>query len=598
MYRARLLGSVLILVSAVAFGTGGTVSRLALDQGLGTLAWVTWRAVFGGIIVGGILVWAVATGRNRMPPRGMVSRADHLVLLGVAFGSMLVNLLMFTAFSRTTIALAMICFYSYPLLVTLGAVRIFGETIDRTRAAALVMGSVGLFLVLAPSLVGGGVVVDPIGIALALIASAIQATCLLGVGRGFGPVPTVYPATVLLAFSGVSYVIIALVVGQFGAVVSQAVAPAVIPYLVFGTLVGAVMPTLANLAGVRRVGAGRAAILMMLEAVVGVTLAVLFLGEHPSIWQGIGGAAVLAAGALLQMPRADERLVIEAAKLRPETVSGTFGTRPTALRMPILKILAPAPGHMEVSSTLQQTRSDARPQSGLPGSRLGHPIPAGDEGAAQGDAAARRQAGDPVRGRGGGRRRHRAGHHRHEQPEAGHRGPLRHLLRAGAPARGRRATSRCCAGPADRRPGADQLRPPEGAARPRARRADGQGAGRPRAVRGDPVGRCREVGAAVHRRSSSMRTGDPLVGGGGHGGPPTRTLPATVSSTRSRRRDSGDPRLYKVRGAWSRSRTRHAPPATWRSSAGTSSRRRSSRSSSRHRAAPAARSSSPMRSRR
>ena len=60
----------------------------------------------------------------------------------------------------------------------------------------------------------------------------------------------------------------------------------------------------------------------------------------------------------------------------------------------------------------------------------------GHQGAAEGDAAARRQADHPVRGRGGRRRRDRAGHHRHLQPEAGDRGPLRPLLRARAPARG------------------------------------------------------------------------------------------------------------------------------------------------------------------
>ena len=81
-------------------------------------------------------------------------------------------------------------------------------------------------------------------------------------------------------------------------------------------------------------------------------------------------------------------------------------------------------------------RFDARPQSRLPGRRLGHAVPARHEGAAQGDAAARGQAGHPVRRRGGGRGRHRAGHHRHLVPEAGDRGPLRPQLRARAPARG------------------------------------------------------------------------------------------------------------------------------------------------------------------
>ena len=42
-------------------------------------------------------------------------------------------------------------------------------------------------------------------------------------------------------------------------------------------------------------------------------------------------------------------------------------------------------------------RFDARPKGCVPGCRLGHPLPPGDEGTAQGDAAARRQADHPVR---------------------------------------------------------------------------------------------------------------------------------------------------------------------------------------------------------
>ena len=59
-----------------------------------------------------------------------------------------------------------------------------------------------------------------------------------------------------------------------------------------------------------------------------------------------------------------------------------------------------------------------------------HPFPAGDEEPAQGDAARRRQAVDPVRRRGGGAgRSHRHPHH-HRSGQAGDRGPLRPQLRA------------------------------------------------------------------------------------------------------------------------------------------------------------------------
>ncbi len=83
-------------------------------------------------------------------------------------------------------------------------------------------------------------------------------------------------------------------------------------------------------------------------------------------------------------------------------------------------------------------------QGGHPRRRDGNPVPSGHEGDAEGDAAGRRQAGDPVRGGGGGRRRpHRRAHdHRPQQDRA--REPLRPGGRAGgaAAAQGRHRPSR------------------------------------------------------------------------------------------------------------------------------------------------------------
>jgi drug/metabolite transporter (DMT)-like permease len=210
-----------------------------------------------------------------------------------------------------TIALTMICFYTYPGLVALGAVRFFGDQLDRTRLGALALGSVGLVLVLAPSLVAQGVTADPLGVAMACAASVIQAACVLGVARGFGPVPMVFTGTVLLAFGGVCYVAIAFLTGQLGALVPASPGPSVGLYLALGIVIGAALPTLANLGGIRRVGPSQAAILMMLEVVVGTTMAILFLGERPSILQVVGGVAVLAAGVVLQLPRPGVRLVAQ-----------------------------------------------------------------------------------------------------------------------------------------------------------------------------------------------------------------------------------------------------------------------------------------------
>jgi drug/metabolite transporter (DMT)-like permease len=308
-----LLGPALILFSAIGFASAGTTSRLAADNGLSTISFITWRSTVGGIAVAIAFGLVLALGRMRMPRLNELSRSDRTSLALVAIGSTLVNLAMFIAFSRTTIALAMICFYTYPGLVTLGAVRFFGEPLDRMRAGALAVASLGLVVVLAPSLLQNGLVVDPLGIVLALVASVFQAGCVLLAGRGFGAVAPLLSSAVLILVSAVVYIGIAALTGQFGTLAEPFQDASLWPFILLGGIVGAALPSVANLTGILIIGAARTAILMMLEAVVGVILAVLFLGEHPSPFQVVGGAAVLAAGAVLQLPRRGERLLVESA---------------------------------------------------------------------------------------------------------------------------------------------------------------------------------------------------------------------------------------------------------------------------------------------
>ena len=80
-------------------------------------------------------------------------------------------------------------------------------------------------------------------------------------------------------------------------------------------LTGAAIPTTLFVAGIGLVGPSRAAILMTIEPLVGVTLAVALLGERPSILQVIGGAMVIAAAAVLQV--APRRSVDVEAEIRP-----------------------------------------------------------------------------------------------------------------------------------------------------------------------------------------------------------------------------------------------------------------------------------------
>ena len=55
------------------------------------------------------------------------------------------------------------------------------------------------------------------------------------------------------------------------------------------------------LTGIGLIGPSRAAILMTIEPLVGVTIAALLLGERPTPIQVVGGVAVLAAAIILQV---------------------------------------------------------------------------------------------------------------------------------------------------------------------------------------------------------------------------------------------------------------------------------------------------------
>ena len=123
-------------------------------------------------------------------------------------------------------------------------------------------------------------------------------------------------------------------------------------------------------------------------------------------------------------------------------------------------------------------RSAARVQGGgfhdhrksrLSRRRARNAVSAGDQGLPEGDAPARRQAADPVRGRGGAP----VGDHRRDlrdRPrQARHRGPLRHHLRARAHPRQEGQPQAARGGPQDHPAGELLLRAPGRAARPRPR---------------------------------------------------------------------------------------------------------------------------------
>lgn len=298
-HRAGLLGAILVVIGAALFGTLGIASRFAYDLGVQPFAFVAWRAGVGAV---GIALALLATVGPRAVWRnleGAGRRALVTLALGVLLGASL-NLAMFLAFDRTTIALALLGFYTYPAMVA-GASGLLGrEPIDSGRVVALALALAGMIAVVLGGLgTTEAVRVDALGIALGLAAAGFQATFVL-TSRGFAAVRADVAMGTILAGSALVAAVVSIAASGTAALLQPLGHPPVLLLLAVVGLFAAALPSVLFLTGIRWIGGVRTGILMLFEPVVGVVLAAVLLGERLQPLQVAGGATILLAALIVQ----------------------------------------------------------------------------------------------------------------------------------------------------------------------------------------------------------------------------------------------------------------------------------------------------------
>jgi drug/metabolite transporter (DMT)-like permease len=302
--RPAWLGALIVVVAAALFGSLGVSSRFAYDQGMEPFAFVAWRATVGAI--GLLLVVLVMRRRDVAAEPGSPSRvmpagraAYRWLALAVVLGTAL-NLAAFLSFDNTTVALALLGFYTYPAMVAGASVLLGREPLDGWRIAALLLAMVGMAAV-----VLGGPAAEPtgratlFGMALALAAAVFQTAFVLTT-RGYAGVPAERAMGTILAGSATLAIALTAVTSGPAALALPLTSPSLLALLVFVGLFAAALPSVLFLTGIRWIGGVRTGILMLFEPVVGVGLAALLLGETLSLVQGAGGATILLAALLVQ----------------------------------------------------------------------------------------------------------------------------------------------------------------------------------------------------------------------------------------------------------------------------------------------------------
>jgi drug/metabolite transporter (DMT)-like permease len=318
------LGAGLVVVAAVGFATLGPASRFAFAAGVDPLALVTWRAIIGGLVVVIIAAILLRLGQVVARPWSAIPRRHKLMNVVAGLINAALNLTVLVAITRISIGLALLVFYTYPAMVAIVSTLFFGERLDRTRWAALVVSLVGLVLVL----VGAGQVgqLDPLGVGLAFLGALCQVGYALTARHGFPSIPSPQAAGGTFAVAAATYLVVLLGIGQLGALGAPLDSSAALVPVLFAGVIGAGIPTMAWIMGIRILGAPRAAIISTLEPVIGIVLAALLLAELPTPLQIVGGACIVVAAIVVQ-----RRPGVEAAEheaVEPETSSDRSILRP------------------------------------------------------------------------------------------------------------------------------------------------------------------------------------------------------------------------------------------------------------------------------
>jgi drug/metabolite transporter (DMT)-like permease len=276
----RIIGILLIIISAASFGTLAIFGRYAYADGMDTFTLLFLRFTISAILMGALLFI-----RREGFPRGRI--LWQLIGMG-ALGYVGQSFSYLTAIEFASAGLVALLLYLYPAFVAILSMIFLKEKFTPIKIGALVLATSGAALTANPE---GG---KWQGILLAISAAAIYSIYII-VGTGvMKQVSAVQSSTVIFTSAGFVYGAATAFSGAhfpqtgsgWGAVGGVVIIATVIPVVTF-------------LAGLKRIGPTNASMLSTLEPIVTVLLAAWLFGETLGLSALIGGALILIAVLLL-----------------------------------------------------------------------------------------------------------------------------------------------------------------------------------------------------------------------------------------------------------------------------------------------------------
>ena len=283
-----LAGVLVTAFAAVSISLTLVLTPLVYDAGMSPLTVIAVRP-----LVFAAAVWLLYRATSRplsLPGRDRAIAFGLGVLYLIGTGGYLASVV------TLPISLAVLVFYTYPLLTLVISCLVERQRPRALELAALLVALVGLALAL-------GVEFDrlhPVGLALVGTGALAMANSFYWLGRKLGGVDTAV-ATFHMGLSGFAVGLAALLASGTMAWPDQQGAWG---WLLFaGILVTFTAGFFGMFRGVALIGSVRAATIMNLEPVATIGLAFVILGERLTAWQLVGAALVVGAVVAAQRRR-------------------------------------------------------------------------------------------------------------------------------------------------------------------------------------------------------------------------------------------------------------------------------------------------------
>jgi drug/metabolite transporter (DMT)-like permease len=282
--RDRRVGFLFCLLAASGFSTIAILAKLAYTSHVNVVTLLADRFVLTSAIL-----WLLVVVTRQSIPSGRAFAA-RLGLGMIGFGFQVT--LLFISLERIDAALSSLLFYSYPAMVTAGAVLMGRERATVRRLSALAVALAGVALVFSGA---GAAQRDTTGVLLSLASAFLYSLIILVIdelGRGTSPLAL---SAVVSTGAAMTFLVSGLVLRslQFGlspqgwwVIVAIACATAV--------------PLAAFYRGIAAVGPSTASIVLTVEPALTVVLAAIVLGERLGVPQLLGGGLILCAVFILQ----------------------------------------------------------------------------------------------------------------------------------------------------------------------------------------------------------------------------------------------------------------------------------------------------------